>query len=94
MEDMYLAAFWDLSTERSHSGVHAVVIPWEIPWHHVRDYGRDHLGLDPALNKCFIFVIRQMDNAFLRWEAARLKKLLKHGGSNGPRYDRGEGPET
>lgn len=66
-DDLYLAAFWDLDTERS---IGMGLGP--IPRHQIRDRGLE-LGLEPDTLEAFVYVIRQMDNAYLKHESARLK---------------------
>ena len=72
----YLAAFWDLDTERP---IGMGIGP--IPRHQIRDYA-DELALEPDVRAAFIFVIRQMDNAYLKHESERIK--AEAGGKDKP----------
>lgn len=76
LDEFLVAAFWDLSTMRTVTGTMAGVISWQIPWDGIRSYG-EFRGLRGWYLECFIFVVRQMDNAWLKWERAELEKALK-----------------
>jgi hypothetical protein len=58
-DDIYLGAFWELSTERSYGQYLG-----PIPWSKIIFYG-DRLGLDDTMMVVFTRVLRELDEAFL-----------------------------
>lgn len=58
-DDVYLAAFWELSTERSYGHYLG-----PIPWSKIIFYG-DRLRLDDTMMAVFTRVVRELDEAFL-----------------------------
>lgn len=68
IEEWYRRAFWDLSTCRDYTfGV------GPIPWTAIDRYS-ERVGLDDENHDCFVYLIREMDAAYLKWEAAEEKK--------------------
>lgn len=64
MEEIYIGAFWDLSTHRSSDGMTVGRIPWLI----ARTYGREELGFHGVAFQTFWIVISKLDAAFLNWQ--------------------------
>src|SRR5690606_30486884 len=60
-EDFYLKAFRDLTTCRSYS-----VSLGPIPWRDILLYA-EYSGLEEDVIEPFIFIIRHMDDAYLKW---------------------------
>lgn len=60
-DEVYLRAFWELSTERQFG---QVVGP--IPWSCIVAYGR-HVGLDDSMLRVFERVVRSLDEEYLAW---------------------------
>lgn len=73
-DEFYMAAFWDLTTERPHLGMSAV--PGPIPWRAIVDYAQHH-GLEPDVSAAFEQVIREMDTAYLVWRDRKSKTKEK-----------------
>lgn len=62
----YLASFWELTTTRRFDMGH-------IPWGEKLNYAR-YSGLDDGNTKAFIYIIGEMDVAFLKWVSGERKK--------------------
>jgi len=59
-DDLYLMAFWELSSCRSFGmGV------GPIPWNHIVAYG-ERKGLDARMLELFLYVIRALDEVYLK----------------------------
>lgn len=67
-DSFYSAAYHDLDTDRPVNGW--VIAP--IPRSKIAEYGREQ-GLRGDVLHAFVFVIRQMDNAYLAWEREEAK---------------------
>jgi len=68
IEEWFFRAFHDLSTCRDYSfGV------GPIPWIAIDRYS-ERAGLDDVNHDCFVYLMREMDSAYLRWEAAEEKR--------------------
>src|SRR5690606_11766519 len=60
-DEFYVEAFWELCSER--------LMPMgQIPWRSIVEYGR-HKSLDDDILPVFHTVVREMDRAYLRWQA-------------------------
>ena len=70
-DDFYIAAFWELSTERAF-GMSLGPIPWSV----IVEYGMVH-GLDDDVLAVFVQVIRQMDGAYLEHHARVRKESVR-----------------
>jgi len=66
---LYLQAFLDLDSERSHA-----MAPTPIPWTSISTYAR-HLELDEEQTEALFFIINSVDGNHL----ARLRKKMKAG---------------
>jgi len=58
-DDIYLCAFWELSTERTYGQYLG-----PIPWSKIIFYG-DRLGLDETMVVVFTRILRELDEVFL-----------------------------
>jgi hypothetical protein len=58
----YLRAFWELSSERQFG--HAI---GPIPWSKIIFYG-ERRNLDDAMMEVFEFIVRELDEAYLKWQ--------------------------
>lgn len=70
-ESFYLLSFWDLNTTRS---FHMGFIPWDVKL----QYAGFH-GLDIHNTKSFIFLLGELDNAYLDWLSKEAEKVRKNG---------------
>lgn len=73
-DHVYLAAFWELSTERTYGQYLG-----PIPWSKIVFYG-ERLGLSETMMPAFTRIIRELDEAFLsdvREKQARAAKPKK-----------------
>jgi hypothetical protein len=68
VEAFYIAAFFDLSTCRS-IGMSLGPIPWTA----IVEYA-DIVGLEPSNRELFVFVIRELDAAYLAWQAQEMER--------------------
>lgn len=75
-EEFYIRAFWDLDTCRT---MGFALGP--IPWDRIRDYAAVH-QLDEDLIEPFIRIIRELDKAFLEWEATEAERRSKQRSGN------------
>lgn len=62
-EEWYIAAYWDLATERTGAGSQTL---GRIPWSRVMTYGA-YSGLDESMLPIFWRIIRQMDAGYLEY---------------------------
>lgn len=62
-EEWYVAAYWDLATERAAAGSQTL---GRIPWSRAMLYG-SHAGLDESALSIFWRIIRQMDVGYLEY---------------------------
>lgn len=67
-DDLYMEAFWELSTTRQFG--HAI---GPIPWHQIVQYGV-HRGLDPVMIRVLERVVRTLDEAWLEWQRDNQKR--------------------
>ena len=65
-----MEAFWELSSTRAFG---MVVGP--IPWHRMVQYAQ-HKGLEPEMLDWFVRVMRELDEAYLKWNTSKQKKQL------------------
>jgi hypothetical protein len=65
-----MEAFWELSSTRAFG---MVVGP--IPWHRMVQYA-EHRGLEDEMVDLFVRVMRELDEAYLKWQTGRQKKQL------------------
>lgn len=70
-EDFYIRAFWDLTTERQLG-----MAMGSIPWSKIDDYGRKS-GLDSDTMDLFRVLIRELDNAYLKWASEQQDRARK-----------------
>lgn len=77
-EDFYFRAFWDLHTCR-HIGMGFGPIPWNtiVEYGFLQDLDRDML-------RPFIRIIREMDTAYLEWQAAQADRTQGSTSSGSP----------
>jgi hypothetical protein len=83
----YVDAFWRLSTCR----IVGAGVLGEIPDDKIAGFADRELELEGDLRECFIYVIHEMDVAYLKWQIAEHKRRNpgRDNGSGGG-YDRGQ----
>lgn len=67
----YITAFWELSSCRDFG---YSIGP--IPWTAIISYARE-VGLDSSMRPVFSAVIRELDEAYLRWQRDEAKKTTE-----------------
>lgn len=76
-EDLYMAAFADLLTERTHE-------LGPIPFSKILWYACDLMGLDESYGMVFCTVIREMDIEYLNWLSKERETKSKSGAAHSP----------
>jgi hypothetical protein len=71
-DDFILTAFYNLSSCRHYGGE----IPGPIPWDRVVYYAM-FAGLDKENIELLVFILRELDAAYLSWYAKRVKQKTK-----------------
>jgi hypothetical protein len=66
-----MRAFWNLSSERQFG--HAI---GPIPWSKIIDYG-ERRNLDDTMMDVFEHVLRELDEAYLKWQRDRQKREIE-----------------
>ena len=67
----YIRAFWELSSERQFG---QAIGP--IPWSKIISYG-ERQNLDDAMMDVFEFVLRELDEAYLKWQRDRQQRQIE-----------------
>lgn len=70
-DELYLHGFWELSSCRQFGEVLG-----PIPWNRIVDYSILK-GLDLAMMNVFEHVIRELDEAYLKWQRDRQNKTTQ-----------------
>lgn len=70
-DEFYMRAFWNLSSERQFG--HAI---GPIPWSKIIDYG-ERRNLDDTMMDVFEHVLRELDEAYLKWQRDRQKREIE-----------------
>jgi hypothetical protein len=70
-DEFILSAFYHLSSCRHFGGE----VPGPIPWNHVIRYA-EQAGLDEENTKFLVFILREMDAAYLKWYGKQVKMKL------------------
>ena len=69
-DDFYLRAFENLSSERQFGDALG-----PIPWSKIVLYG-DRKHLDDAMVDVFVYVIRELDTAYLKWQRDQQERRI------------------
>jgi hypothetical protein len=77
-QDFYLRAFWYLSSCRQLGQSIGPIPSDKSEW-----YAVCKAGLDPAMAEAFMYVMVQMDAAYLEWIEEENEKRRKYGGKRG-----------
>lgn len=70
-EQFFINAFWLLNTERN-----VGMDLGEIPWSKIVKYGR-HCQLDRDMIDILVYVVRELDGAYLGWEKKQAEKRAR-----------------
>jgi len=77
-DDFFISAFYQLSSCRQDKGD----IPGPIPWTAIVEYA-DRRGLYNETSLLLEMIIREMDNAYIKWYTRKQKALVPKGKKNG-----------
>ena len=80
-EDVYLEAFWLLSTERKSNGLGVSRIPWSV----AKRYAVEELELGEFEWRIFWAMLSALDSAFLEWQEIEFNRNSSKGGEGSPK---------